>query len=228
MTRIPRGLQWTEAACYHVINRGHNRETLFAGEEDFHKFLELLERYRQQFELRFYAYCLMTNHLHLLVQFRDPRELSPMMAGLQRAYVHHYHRRTGFVGHLWQGRFKSPAIEMESYLLSCARYIERNPLDAKMVELPWDYPWSSCRAHALGEPNPLLAQNSYYLELGATPARRQERWREFLLDEDPKEAVIARQDGVVGEADFREATAMHRSRAAGRGRGRPRKTEVEG
>jgi hypothetical protein len=89
-------------------------------------------------------------------------------------------------------------------------------------------PWSSCRAHALGEANPLLAKNPNYLEMGATPARRQERWREFMLGEDPKGAAIARQDGVRGAADFRAATPMHRSRAAGRGRGRPRKMEAEG
>jgi putative transposase len=72
------------------------------------------------------------------------------MAGLLRAYVHYFHRRTGFVGHLWQGRFRSPAVGVEQYFLSCARYIERNPVEAGLVVEPWEYAWSSCRAYALG------------------------------------------------------------------------------
>jgi hypothetical protein len=68
---------------------------------------------------------------------QDPKELSPWMAGLLRAYVHYHHRRTGFVGHLWQGRFNSPAVAVEDYFLSCARYIERNPLVAGLVAQPW-------------------------------------------------------------------------------------------
>jgi putative transposase len=71
------------------------------------------------------------------------------MAGLLRAYTHHVHRRHGLVGRMWQGRFKSPAIEAERYALSCGSYIERNPLEAGLVAQPWDYRWSSCRAYAL-------------------------------------------------------------------------------
>jgi hypothetical protein len=97
----------------------------------------------------------MGNHFHLAVQFQDPRRLSAFMAGLQRSYVHYFHRRRGFVGHLFQGRFKSPSIQLEGYLMSCGRYIERNPLAAEqaLVQQPWDYPWSSCRYYALGEAN---------------------------------------------------------------------------
>jgi|GEM_PF-5771725 len=72
----------------------------------------------------------MSNHFHLLVHLTDPRHVSPLMAGLLRAYVHHCHRRHGFVGHRWQGRFKSPAVQCRQYLLSCGRYIERNPVEA--------------------------------------------------------------------------------------------------
>jgi hypothetical protein len=85
----------------------------------------------------------MNNHFHLLVKLRDPPEVSALMAGLLRAYVHHCHRRHGFLGHRWQGRFKSPAIQCRDYLLSCGRYIERNPLEAGAVAEPWDYPWST-------------------------------------------------------------------------------------
>src|SRR5262249_20639725 len=138
MPRVARHRQWTEAACYHLLNRGHNRDTVFADETDFGYFLQLLARYRDRLGLRLYHYRLMGNHFHLLLQLPDPRQLSAFVAGLLRAYVHHAHRRTGFVGHLFQGRFKSPAIEAQRYLLSCGRYVERNPLAARLVAVPWD------------------------------------------------------------------------------------------
>ena len=151
MPRVPRRRQWTDAACYHFLNRGHNREAVVADDEDRLYFLKLRARYRDRYEVRLYHYCLMSNHFHVLLQLREPRALSVFGAGLLRAYVHYFHRRHGFVGHLWQGRFKSPAVETDEYLLSCGRYIERNPVEAEMVAQPWEYRWSSCRAYALGE-----------------------------------------------------------------------------
>jgi putative transposase len=114
MPRLPRQSKWTEAACYHVFNRGHNRQAIFADDEDRAYFRTLLHRYRSRFGLRLFHYCLMSNHFHLLLQMDDPRLLSRVMAGLAIAYGHHYHRRHNYVGHLWQGRFKSPAIERDS------------------------------------------------------------------------------------------------------------------
>ena len=149
----------------------------------------------------------MSNHFHLLLQVRKCEHLSPLMAGLLRSYVHYFNRQCGFVGHLWQGRFRSPAIQAERYLLSCGRYIERNPLEAQLVERPWDYAWSSCRHYALGEPNERLTPDPYYLELGPEPSQRQERWRQFLLDADRKEEVIRRQDWVLGDQDLARQTA---------------------
>src|SRR5438105_3012059 len=111
----PRQQQRTPTAYYHVMNRGHNREVVFRDDEDHAYFLELLARYRERFAVQLFHYCLMNNHFHLLVQCETARELSPWMAGLLRSYVHYFHRRYAFVGHLWQGRFKSPAVEIEDY-----------------------------------------------------------------------------------------------------------------
>jgi putative transposase len=150
MPRLPRWMQLARDAAYHGMARGHNRETLFADADDFRYFLGLLDRYRRRFAFRLYHYCLMSNHLHLLLQLDDPRRLSSLMAGLLLAYVRYGNRRHGFVGHLFQGRFKSPLVQREGYWLSCGRYIERNPLVAGLVRQPWDYPWSSCRAGKWG------------------------------------------------------------------------------
>src|SRR5258708_2433025 len=159
MPRIPRRFQWASEACFHLMNRGHNREPIFPDNDDREAFLGLLGRYGSRFRLRLYHYCLMTNHFHVLVQLEDPAQVSPLMAGLLRAYVHHCHRRHGFVGHRWQGRFKSPAVQCSEYLLSCGRYIERNPVEAGLLTEPWQYPWSSAAAYAFGQPDPLLAEN---------------------------------------------------------------------
>jgi putative transposase len=89
MGRPPRHLFWAESAAHHVMDRGHNRQAVFRDDEDRVAFLNLVRRYRARFRLRLYHYGLMTNHFHLLIQLPDPRQLSRLMAGLLRAYVHH-------------------------------------------------------------------------------------------------------------------------------------------
>jgi putative transposase len=153
------------------------------------------------------------------------------MAGLLVAYWHHYRRRYGLVGHLFQGRFKSPAVEADEYLLSCGRYIERNPLEASLVAAPWDYAWSSCRAYAPGAVDALLAPNPWYETFGAQAGSRQEHWRGFLIGEVMKEAAVRQEDWIVGGAAFRQKMQRPTSRTAPRDRGRPigiRQQEDEG
>src|SRR5262249_39677158 len=143
-----------------------------------------------------YHYCLMSNHFHLLADCPSPVALSKWMAGVLRSYVHYANRRYGFVGHLFQGRFQSPVVGGEGYFLSCARYIERNPVRAGMVTEPWEYRWSSCRAYAVGEDNGLLSYNVWYQTLAASAGERPTRWRAFLLGDDPREEAIRRGDWV--------------------------------
>ena len=221
MPRSARRLRFTEAACYHVLNRGHAREAIFHDDEDRTCFLRLLAHYRDRFGVALYHYCLMGNHFHLVLRLPEPGRLSPLVAGLLVAYWHHYRRRHGLVGHLFQGRFKSPAIEADAYLLNCGRYVERNPVEAALAAMPWDYRWSSARAYALGEPDALLAPNPWYEALADEAGRRQARWREFLLGDDPQEAAVRGEDWVVGGTAFRRRMQRQQARPAPRGRGRP-------
>ncbi len=112
-------------------------------------------------------------------------------------------------------------METDAYLLTCGRYVERNPLVARLVETPWHYRWSSCRAYALGEPDVLLSYNPWYEQLAATADARQVHWRTFLLGADDKEAVVQRHDWVVGEPAFRQRMQWREARPAPRGAGRP-------
>jgi REP element-mobilizing transposase RayT len=121
MGRRARSLLGRDEACYHIIKRGHARETIFHDDADRTRFLALLQRYRDAFDLRIYHYGLMGNHLHLMLQLPEVKALPRCVAGLLVAYWHYYRRRYGLVGHLFQGRFKSPAIEADEYLLSCGR-----------------------------------------------------------------------------------------------------------
>ena len=139
MPRVPRRSQVVQGTYYHLMNRGHNREVLFRDDVDYRYFLTLLCRYQGRFTQRLFHYCLMPNHFHLLAACETAKGLSAWMAGLLRSYVHYYNRRYGFVGHLFQGRFKSPAVGVESYFLSCARNIERNSVRANLAPLPWEY-----------------------------------------------------------------------------------------
>src|SRR5438128_10500478 len=101
------------------------------------------------------------------------------MAGLLVAYARVLNRRHGFVGHLWQGRFKSPVVQREGYWLSCGRYIERNPIEAGLVARPWEYRWSSAAVYALGRNDPVVQElNPCYLDLAPAAAGRQARWQE--------------------------------------------------
>lgn len=127
---------------YHLIARGDNGELVFAEERDYQTYLTLLERYRRTFALELYAFCLMPNHVHLLLKTRTAN-LSQFMQRLQTRYSQFFNRRYSRVGHVFQGRFKALLVNKEAYLLELIRYIHMNPVRAGLVRTPQDYPWSS-------------------------------------------------------------------------------------
>jgi putative transposase len=117
-------------------------------------------------------------------------------------------------------------VAVEEYFLSFARYVERNPVEAGLVTEPWSYRWSSSRAYALGTEDPLLSYNVWYRNLAADSATRQQRWREFLLGDDPREELARRGDWIEGSEGYRRR--MHRPAARpARRRGRPRKASAD-
>ena len=119
----------SKSGIYHIIMRGINRQTLFNDEEDFAKFIQTLQRYREICEYNLYAYCLMGNHLHLLLkEGKDP--LETVMRRICGSYVLWYNKKYDRVGYLFQDRFKSEPVEDEAYFLTVLRYIFQNPLKA--------------------------------------------------------------------------------------------------
>ncbi|MBI4597112.1 MAG: transposase [Candidatus Omnitrophica bacterium] len=183
MPRLPRVL--VDGGCYHVIARGNNRQFLFTTDEAFWYFLDLLARAKARYPARLYHYCLMSNHLHLLLEIERGVALPKFMQFILQGYGRWYQARVGHSGHVWQGRYKSPVVAQESYYLEAGRYIERNPLRAKLVTNLSDYSWSSYRYYAEGLANPLVEDDPYYSQLGPDPHRRQAAYRDFVRLESP-------------------------------------------
>lgn len=129
--------------CYHVINRGNCRATVFARPADYRGFLELIEAAQERAPLGLLAACIMPNHFHLVVVPREPGHLGRWMQWLLTTQVRRYHRREGTSGRIWQGRFKAFPIERDEHLLTVMRYVERNALRAGLVDDARRWAWGS-------------------------------------------------------------------------------------
>jgi REP-associated tyrosine transposase len=184
----------------HIIRRGINRGAIFENDADYEFFLALLEFTAGRRGVDVHVYGMMTNHYHLMVTPRTPSALPEMMRDLGREYVLGYNRKYDRIGTLWSGRYRALAITDERYWLTCLRYIEQNPVRAKMVGHPGDYKWSSYRAHGLGESVPWLAPHPLYLALGPTAEDRQAAYR-ALCGESVNEAELTRlRHGLIGQS----------------------------
>lgn len=167
---------------FHVIQRGNNRTECFVSKDDFVLYLGLLNQLAPLFECSMHAYVLMPNHVHMLITPKEADGISSLMKRLGQQYVQHFNRVHGRTGTLWEGRFKSCLVHDESYLFTCQRYIELNPVRARMVSDPWDYPWSSYRANSGREPSTLLTRHKLYQRLGADEAGRCDAYRDLFTD----------------------------------------------
>jgi putative transposase len=141
MPRIVRGLG--DEVVYHVINRGNGRQEVFRKEKDYEAFLKLMKEAKERYPVKLYGYCLMPNHFHMAVRPRKGEDLSKWMQWLMTSHVRRYHRHYESSGHVWQGRFKSFMVQEDAHLLMVLRYIEGNPVRAKMVESAAQWQWSS-------------------------------------------------------------------------------------
>lgn len=136
---------------HHIVQRGVDRQAVFFDHHCYLEYLHLLSAYAGHLEVSVHSWCLMTNHVHLLLTPSVPGTLSRLMQNLNRLYVQRINARFERTGHLWAGRFKASVVDSERYLLSCMRYIELNPVRAGMVVHPQNYPWSSwCTSASAG------------------------------------------------------------------------------
>ena len=150
---MPRKARVLVPSCpHHVVQRGHNKSTVFAAAEDYAYYIENLVEFKSALGVRVYAWCLMTNHIHLLVEpGEEPEVLSEMMSRVNGRQTRFVNKLEGRTGSLWEGRFKASPVQSDTYLLACCRYIELNPVRAGMVEHVADYPWSSFSERMSGD-----------------------------------------------------------------------------
>ncbi len=153
---------------YHVTARGNDRGAVFRDDRDRQEYLDRIQRYRAKFRFQLLAYCLMTNHVHLAIRTGD-EPLSRVMAALQSSFAQWFNRRHGRVGHFFQGRYKAFVVQEERYFEALLRYIHLNPVKARIVERPQDYPWSSDRLFRGTGASGLLDRDAALALLGPTP-----------------------------------------------------------
>jgi len=195
-------------ACYHIVLRGNNRQDVFLTNQDRRHFLNLLKAYKERFELNVYAYCLLSNAVHLLIETRQAN-LSRAMQGLGTIYTKYFNRQHETSGHVFQGRYKAFLVEKESYLLAVSRHIHLEPVRAGMKEKPWRYPWSSCVAYVeFGSPDTLVDAAPVLRALAKNRLKQSVLYlrylKERLKDPDAHELPIVR--GLfVGTPDFAAA-----------------------
>ncbi len=164
----------------HIIQRGNNRAPVFFADRDYQLGLGLLDEQAAAHDCALHAWCLMTNHLHLLLTPTEADGAARMMKAWAQRYTQHVNRTYQRTGTLWDGRFRSCLLDAEGYMLACYRYIELNPVRAGMVRNPADYPWSSHRFNALGDTGHRGVPHPIYLRLGSDDEDRQAAYRELF------------------------------------------------
>lgn len=207
MARLPRPI--IPGQPQHIIVRGNNRSEIFCCDADYRFYLEKLQTACKAHDCQVHAYVLMTNHVHLLITPGSEISLGKTLQMLGRYYVQYFnfcYRRTGT---LWEGRYKATLIDSESYLLTCMRYIELNPVRTGMVSNPGDYPWSSYRYNALGQADDLIMPHFEFQRLGKDDSERQTAYRALFSQAMPETQINEIRDATnkawaLGDARFKE------------------------
>ncbi len=194
MARLPRIV--IPGQPQHVILRGNNRSEIFCADADYQFYLEKLQQACSKHGCKLHAYVLMTTHVHLLITPQGEPSLAKSIQMLGRYYVQYYNYSYQRTGTLWEGRYKATLIDSESYLLTCMRYIELNPVRADMASHPSEYPWSSYRHNALGQSDERVTPHLEYHRLGNTDDERQAAYRQLFKSRIPEASL----------AEIREAT----------------------
>lgn len=210
-------------AVYHVTSRGDRREPIYRDDDDRRLQLGVLAQACERFDAQVLAYCLMGNHYHLVLHTRQAN-LSRFMRHFNGVYTQGFNRRHALTGHLFQGRFKAILVDRDAYLLTLCRYVERNPVAARLVAEPGEWAWSSCRAHLGQAPTPAWLDSAglhgYLLGrpvLGQAQQRRAEALYAGLIQQPVEEdfwSAALRQQIFLGGEDFVSETLSRLGPAA--------------
>jgi putative transposase len=153
MSRRPR--VWFPGAIYHITSRGNRRSIIYNDQHDYQKYLSCITETQTESPFQLHAYCLMPNHLHLLVE-TNSTHIQHIMKDIQTTYANYYNKRYKLDGHVFQGRYGAELIDSQKYFVDAGRYIHMNPVKAEIVENPADFKWSSYQYYVNGNPPPYL------------------------------------------------------------------------
>ena len=216
----------------HVVQRGNNRQQVFADDEDRERYLRFALRFSRKRSVDIHAYVLMGNHVHLLLGAAQAGAASGFMHDLGSAFVQWYNLKYARTGTLWEGRFRSCLVDSQRYLWNCYRYVEFNPVRAGLCSSPELFPWSSYAANALGAPDPLVTPRPEYLSLSATRQGRCATYREHVARvacEEEHALARLRSASTLGSDEFDKFAQRELGRALEPlPRGRPRKLSEPG
>lgn len=194
-------------ALYHVIARGNQRRDVFHDDMDRLRYLAKLRAYKQRYAFQLHAYVLMTNHVHLLL---EPQQipLAKIMQGLHQSYTQGYNRRYGAVGHVFQGRYQAILCDRDPYLLALVRYIHLNPVRARLVREPAEFPWSGHRAYLDSGRDGLVDTETVLGLLGGRRAQAQRQYQAFVAEDltggSRPELYHVREQRLLGDDAFVE------------------------
>jgi len=234
MARLPRYV--IPGLPQHIIQRGNNRQVIFAADADYQFFRDAVVEAAGRFGLAIHAYVWMTNHIHLLATPAYEDSVSKTFQSAGRKYVQYFNLTYKRSGTLWEGRYRATVVDSEQYLLSVMRYIEMNPVRAGMVAHPRDYLWSSHRRYAYGDTSlnlSWLIAHDEYQRLARTDEARQVGYRALFkanIDADTLSAIRDCTHGgwaLGGEKFRREIEAVSDRRATRGQKGRPKKVVEE-
>jgi len=175
---------------------------VFDCRDDKKKYYGLLLRHMAEYCIKILHYCLMNNHVHLVILPELSTQLGKFMQKVNLTYMCYYRYKYGLVGHLWQGRYKSLIIDTERYLMQCGRYAELNPVRAGFVSYPDQYAFSSYNAYATNKKDPLVTFSPLYEELGGDAQTRQRRYINLVLDESIMNKQAISRKRILGPDDF--------------------------
>ena len=215
----------------HIVQRGNDRQPTFFADADRVRYLTDLNEIALRVGCHVHAYVLMTNHVHLLATPTERGQIGHVTQSLGRRYVRYINYRYHRTGTLWEGRYKACPVQDLTHVLRCYRYIELNPVRAKMAADPGDYRWSSYRANAHGQHDPLVHPHGDYIRLSAEPDERLAVYRALVMEHiDPTELDAIREhlqrQHAYGTDRFRDMIERKLGRRAGPAKiGRPRKAE---
>jgi len=176
---------------HHVTQRGNNKEAVFFDDEDKAFYLKTLGAYSKKRGFEIWAYCLMTNHVHILAVPKQEESLARGIGGTNLVYTQYINRKYKRSGRLWQNRFYSTIVEKEPYLWAVTRYIEQNPIRGKLVKKAEGYKWSSAKAHIMGIRDAILSK-------GWLDEKDLKAYKEFMIEDDKEADMLIRKATSTG------------------------------